>query len=170
MSFNIQGSVSLGFQPREISVLGKRSRDGEGSDLSFLLLGNIPSNRAPNQIESRVYQNYLEKNKVTDSALKSFKSCFINTDIQSMRGLIDKIRDSGTNSTTLKDRKRFLEEVGVNGDEMRAFFDVFRRCFAGNMDNLIFMIKDTASKERMELFNARVAEFDLKLLSLPSKP
>jgi len=87
-----------------------------------------------------------------------------------MRGLIDKIRDSGTNSTTLKDIKRFLEEVGVNGDEMRAFFYGFRGCFAGNMDNLIFMIKDTASKERMELFNARVAEFDLKLLSLPSKP
>ena len=192
MSFCIGGpglDVNLGFQPLE-SDLCQRSRDDEASDLSFLddeggdgsyngasdldflTFGRIPNlfaKHAPNQIESEMYSNYLETHKVTDSELKSFKSCFINTDIQSMKGLIEKIKDSKTNSTNLKDRKKFLDAVHVNWDKMKDL-DVFRLCFARNMDNLISMIKGTAIKERMELFNARVAEFDLKLLSLPSKP
>jgi len=162
MSLNIRGPVSFHSQPVAISSLGKRSRDGEGSDLSFLSLGDIPVERAPNQKESRMYQNYLEENKVTNSALQSFKSCFINTDIQSMRQLVDEFSKSVTTNTSMfKNRKSFLREMGVfpNKEKIEAF-DKFRRCFAANMDHWIWLLNKKTLPDKTALFEARVNEFD----------
>jgi len=89
-----------------------------------------------------------------------------------MRQLVDKFRKSVKNNPSrFKDRKIFLTEMGVEPNEEKIeAFDNFRRCFAANMDHLIWMLNKENLPEKTVLFDARVADFDSQLLSLPSTP